>query len=526
MEMFPRYQLRLRYEGENRVYQLLSAMELAGGFAIHSLNLPEHAYKRWAEADFVVVSPHGVTLLEVKGGQVGLVGKEWRYQNARGQSIISHEGPARQAMTAAIELEKLLTNRVGKKVRCRWGVVFPLCHFNKQLAELPPTRLATNLQCQDLDTFRVWLSSIPSDQHDPAEFALKPAEVDAIKEILLPELSATTSLGLAVRANENEIIRLTRQQFDILNAVGDNSRLAVSGGAGTGKTELACLIARVEKTAGRRPAIVTSQPSLLLALKERMAEFQVPVVSSTLPADTDTLIVDEGQDLTQPDLLADLFDQLPGGLTSGRWRWFMDPNLQYLETPPDPSCLAELRRHSMSVALSRNVRSTREIVDAIRTLLDADVGTSEIDGFGIKVDLSPMRDGISEADAAAEILQSALEDGVSPADIAVLGAVGTNGPVCGEILRRFRGQLRPLSDGGRIQSRVHGVAASIQAFRGLEARVVLLTDLARLPAGRLGDSLLYTGMSRASAALTLLITPPFHQRLTSLFRQSLHSPNF
>ena len=522
MEIFPKYHLRLKYEGEDAVYNLLAAIPSAG-FAVHSLNLPEHEYKRWGEADFVLVTPQGVTLLEVKGGQVALAGKEWRYQNARGKAIISYEGPQRQALSAAIALEKLLSDRLGRRVRCRWGVVFPLCHFRRVVAELPPSRLADNLRCQTPEDFGKWLSEIPFDQHGPDQFALETSDIDAIREVIVPELSAASSLGLAVRAHESEIIRLTKQQFDILTAVGGNPRITVSGGAGTGKTELACLTARVEKTAGRTPAIVTSTGPLLLELKERMVEYGVPVVSSTLPYGTDTLIVDEGQDFARPDVLSSLAAQLPGGIQSGRWRWFMDPNLQYLETPPDSVCLAELQQHSMSVTLSRNVRSTREIVDAIRTLLDADVGISEIDGYGIKVDLSPIPPNTSEAEAAADVIFAALDDGLAPSELAVLGPSGVGGPVCSALLKRFHAQLRPLSPAGRIQSRVHGVIASMHAFRGLEARMVILADLDLLPDQQLGDSLLYTGMSRASAALTLMITPSFHRRLITLMNRTLES---
>src|SRR5688500_14443705 len=56
MDIFPHYALRLRYKGEDAVYKPLREIHLDGGFAVHSLNLPEHAYKRWGEADFVVVS--------------------------------------------------------------------------------------------------------------------------------------------------------------------------------------------------------------------------------------------------------------------------------------------------------------------------------------------------------------------------------------------------------------------------------------------------------------------------------------
>lgn len=508
--------------GEAKVYDLLAKVHDDRGFSVHSVNLPEHEYKRWGEADFVVVSKSGVTLLEIKGGTVSYADRTWRYENARGKAITSTEGPARQALSAAIALERLLTENLGRKIRCRWGVAFPLCSFNRSLAELPQNRLADIHSCQDVDTFDAWLKKIPYDQHQPEDFAINGEEIEAIRELIVPEFSAATSLGLAARSAQDESIRLTERQFSTLESLDRNPRLCISGGAGTGKTELAVLCARAEKAIGRTPAIVTNGKSLSLALRERMTSFGVPVVSETLPAGTDTLIVDEGQDYAHPDQMKRLFGQLPGGLQKGRWRWFMDPNLQFMDKPPDPDCLSSIEENAVSVTLNRNVRSTREIVESIRNFLGADVGISQIDGFGIKVGFHDVRDSARETEAALRILERVLEDGIQPSEIAVLGPEGVTGPTCGYISDRHTEILRPLSGEGRIQSSRHGVVCSITDFRGLEARVVLLVDLHLLPADHRGDAMLYIGMSRASASLQLLVLPSARAHLKSLLKKSFN----
>ena len=520
MKIFPRYLLRPRYLGEAKIYDLLASLRDDQAFAVHSVNLPEHEYKRWGEADFVIVSPAGVTLLEIKGGLVSLAGREWRYENARGQAIRSTEGPARQALSAAIALEKLLTDHVGRRIRCRWGVSFPLCRFNKVVPELPASRLADIRICQQLALFESWLDSLPFDQHGPEEFALDDDEIAAIRQVIVPELSAATSLGLAVRAARHEAIRLTEQQFSILESLESNPRLCITGGAGTGKTELATLCGRADAAAGRQPAIVTASEPLSLALKERMSTYGIPVVRGTLPMGTDTLIVDEGQDFAHPTKLQKLFDQLPGGLTGGRWRWFMDPNLQFMDEPPDAGSMALISANSAAVALRRNVRSTKEIVAAIQTFLDADVGVSQIDGYGIRVGLHSVADTADEVLAAGRLLYEIMEEGIPTADVALLGAGGLDGPVCLELARRHQDLLRPLSPGGSIGSTQHGVIAAISRYRGLEARVVLLVDLHLLPADQRGEALLYMGMTRASASLHMMISPVTNAFLKVLIRRS------
>jgi len=519
MIIYPRYKLRSRYLGEAKIYELLSRIPDSSGFAVHSVNLPEHEYKRWGEADFILVTNAGVTLLEVKGGTVSHSAREWKYQNARGESRTSTEGPARQALSAAIELEKLLSSGTGKKIRCRWGVTFPLCRFKKNLAELPPERLADIITCNDSHQFELWLRNIPFDQHQPADFSLDDNGVEAIRKIIVPEFSAATSLGLAVRSAQQESIRLTDQQYIILESLEGSPRICINGGAGTGKTELATLCARVEKAAGRSPAIVTSGKSLSSELRKRMAVYNIPVVSETLPFGTDTLIVDEGQDYAQPQIMESLFKQLPGGIKDGRWRWFMDPNLQFTETPPDQECLESVAENSVPVTLNRNVRSTKEIVGSIRTFLGADVGISQIDGYGIKVGFHNVSSEPDEILTVERAFADILDDGVQPSDIAILGPAGPSGSTCAAMLKRHPDIFRTLSAEGRIQSHSHGIVCGITSFRGLEARIVLLVDLGLLPADLHGEAMLYIGMSRASASLQLFVSPSFNMYLKNLLNK-------
>lgn len=521
MKIYPRHELRPKYKGESAVYSLLAQVPEKCGFAVHSVNLPQHEYKRWGEVDFVIVEPAGVTMLEVKGGTVTLADREWRYENARGKEISSTEGPARQAISAAVELETLLSRHLGRKVRCRWGVVFPLCNFRKPIAELPPNRLADRRTCLNIVQFTEWLHEIPFDQHHAADFALDPAEIEEIHEILLPAMCAVQSLDLAIRSNNDRLIRLTRQQFGILESLGQNPRLTITGGAGTGKTELAALCARAEMAAGRRPALVTSRTPLLRVLRSRLKPFGIPVVSEVLPSGTDTLIVDEGQDLVQPATILSLFGQLPGGLIEGRWRWFMDPNLQFMEEPPDPDSQKLLQRNSTVVTLTRNVRSTHEIVSVIKCLLDADIGLSDVEGFGIKVRIDSVADVHQETETVVDLVRSKLSEGVHPGSIAVLGPRGLEGPVCAAVAQALPEVLLPNQALSHRPS--HGVVSKIDSFRGMEADSVILVDLGLLPAGPRGASCLYIGMTRARASLQLMQSPAFLSRMRQLIAETFRA---
>lgn len=519
MDLYPRFRFRPRLIGEARVYDLLTAIDDQGGFAVHSVNLPEHAYKRWGEADFVIVTPAGLVLLEVKGGTVYLSGRVWRYENARGQAIESSEGPARQAISAAAALEQLLQKRMGRKIRCRWGVVFPLCTFNRTLDELPPSRLADQKACHNADTFLQWINGIPFDQHPAQEFALSETDINDLREILLPEMSAASSLGLSVAGVQNGIIKLTRQQYAILDSLSANPRLTITGGAGTGKTELAVLCAQAELAAGRKPALLTQGTPLLKNLTKRLAGTGIAVSADRLPPGTDVLIVDEGQDFARPGVLDHIFSQLPGGMGQGRWRWFMDPNLQYLDIPPEPHCLSELRAHSASVTLNRNVRSTQEIVRSIQAFLASDIGLSVIDGYGVRVGFHEVRNAEEQAECVGELINGLIESGIRAPEIAVLGPAGKDGPTGRLITAQLATVLRPLNADGSFGSHSHGVIARIIDFRGLEARAVILTDLDMAPDAAAFQRNLYVGMTRSSAALHIFVSESTKTKMIALLEE-------
>lgn len=519
MEIYPRFKFRPRLLGEASVYDLLSRLDDANAFAVHSVNLPEHEYKRWGEADFVVVSRKGVVLLEVKGGNVEIAGRVWRYENARGQAIESSEGPQRQAISAAVALEQLLGRRLGRKVRCRWGVVFPLCAFTRRLEELPPERLADRPVCANIHDFGAWLDAIPFDQHTAEDFALSDADIDEIRAILLPEMSAASSLGLSVAGVEHGVIKLTRQQYSILDSLAANDRLLVMGGAGTGKTELAVLCAKAELASGRHPAILVQGAPLVRNLESRLAGSGIRVCSDGVPDECDVLIVDEGQDFARPESLHRIFSRFPGGLEGSRWRWFMDPNLQYLDAPPDPASIRNLAAHAVSVTLSRNVRSTQEIVRIIQAFLAADIGLSSIDGYGVRVGFHEARDAEEEAESIVDLVSGLVQDGVQPCDIALLGAVGRYGPVLALSTPRLRHVLQPLTEAGRFASSRHGVVAGIREFRGLESKVVILADLEAAASAPDFERSLYIGMTRASVALHIFTSEAATPAMAALLQK-------
>jgi hypothetical protein len=97
---------------ERTVFDLLAASDLgAGATAYHSLNLARHDYKILGELDFVVLSPRGLLVLEVKGGGVNRRGGVFVYSDRYGVEHRSSEGPFQQARSGMFSLRRRLVDR-------------------------------------------------------------------------------------------------------------------------------------------------------------------------------------------------------------------------------------------------------------------------------------------------------------------------------------------------------------------------------------------------------------------------------
>src|SRR3954463_8171015 len=95
---------------ERRVFDALASGATRGA-ALHSLNLPTHAYKLTSELDFVLVLDELVLVVEVKGAQVSCSSGLWTYKDRSGHFRQSREGPFQQAASGMYALRNRLRQR-------------------------------------------------------------------------------------------------------------------------------------------------------------------------------------------------------------------------------------------------------------------------------------------------------------------------------------------------------------------------------------------------------------------------------
>ena len=98
MRMIPSSPSSGASNAERKVFYALKGSGIADDtVCLHSLGLPNHAYKACCELDFVLIGPDGLFALEVKGGGVSRNAKgEWIMTDRSGQEHRHREGPFRQ----------------------------------------------------------------------------------------------------------------------------------------------------------------------------------------------------------------------------------------------------------------------------------------------------------------------------------------------------------------------------------------------------------------------------------------------
>ena len=114
---------------ERRIYEVIrDAPNTDHWVCLHSLGLAHHERKRRAEIDFVLLTQHGVFVLEVKGGKISRRNGIWYTEGRNGEHPL-HESPFDQASSAMFELEKPVREHFrGKplaKILFGYGVVMP-----------------------------------------------------------------------------------------------------------------------------------------------------------------------------------------------------------------------------------------------------------------------------------------------------------------------------------------------------------------------------------------------------------------
>ena len=516
--------------GERRVRHLVEQLiGSEGSIAIHSLNLPDHEYKRCGEADFLLLDSRGLLVIEVKGGTVGCSEGEWRYSNGRGQARSRSEGPHQQAESAVQAVRNML-KKLGARYQPSvfgWAVAFPYTHWKADHAELPRELVIDADDCESAMTFTAAVDRVLRYWRTRSEVSgrtICPIDVADYASILVPAFQFAPAPARCAQAVSQDVIRLSQQQCEILEGLDDNPRLLVDAGAGTGKTVLAHAAAKKAAGEGKAVAFVVGAPLLAAHLARELPEVTVCATGEiqNLPQNAfDVLVVDEGQELANSAGVARLDRLLKGGIEKGSWRWFMDADNQALNGAVEEETRGRLKALATCWSPKRNVRSTREIVSVVQQALAADIGISEIDGRGIRPVVQ-----VSGSDALAlewlsEHIADRLNGGVLPSDVVVLGA-----PAELQLIRRQLDWL-PADEIMIVtgpqdleSSRTRLIVTDPAVFQGMERPWTMIACTTAFAELERNENFLYVGMTRSNSGLAIGLGPVGQTWLRGLYERS------
>jgi len=557
--------------GERDVFNLLAAgpNEIV---SLHSLDLAPWNRGLRSEIDFVVIIPDaGIICLEVKSHEnIAFDGVRWFPESIS-------RSPFKQAADGRHELYRRLVELVPK---IRTVPIVHCCIFPKSPFDLQPNLSVQSWELMDSRTFRSFASGGTFCQDLKARIKLNIAADARLAELAVPlsrdtietmvkcclpvqKLRPTARVEIMRRQDEMERI-LRDQQKSVLQLTAFNPRVIVSGGAGTGKTLIAMELARRAAESGRRVALlcfnklvgdwVAQQmehksvpfPNLVVGravqVIARLTGLEIPDNPSSAFWDTelpalleerlsdpdlkavaafDYLVLDEAQDLlSRPRLWECICQFLLNGIGRGSFVLLGDFNNQVLaekevmqKTMYDLQSAVQLA----SWRLTENCRNYQIVGETAVRLsgLEKNVYTGYLRTGGSVQNFDIYFYGHERAqlDKLGQCLREFRAKGYKPSEITLL-SFRPDETSAAFRLRNEGFKLRPAWSAGESIG-----YASVRAFKGMENKVVLLTDVI-LGEHDFDRYLFYTGMTRATETVRIFCEKTSQQTLCKWFGET------
>ncbi len=548
---------------ERRVFDLLkNEPDTASWIVLHSLGLSRRAAKPYGEIDFVVLVPEGgIVCLEVKGGRITCSDGVWYTIDRYGRQNQMKRSPFMQAREGMFALRNELLRHFGADHaagRCITGyaAVFPDVPSPPQTPEfeawevIDSDALHTPISRSILTLIRNQRKKLGG---SGKANTLAPKTVSEIRQFLRPDFDVVVTRSVSIRRSEEKLLRLTEEQYDVLDRLSENQRCLIKGAAGTGKTLLGLEYARRSAIMGERTLFVCYNRmlgdwtreqcagldgitcgsfysclyELILAssvadefkekaqsctdeeLYSEVFPFYGELAGSETEAPFDVIVVDEAQDLLREPVMSVLNTWLKGGLAGGRWAIIGDFTKQAIYGSDGEEAGDQLLQgycpHYARERLILNCRNTRRIAEETGLLsgffsLPYRLGSVE----GLSVDYRYWRNKNHQAQILSEVIEGLLDDGVNPEEITVLSPRKLRNSVAGTLADSKRFHLYELQEKNTKTGRTTQIPFStIQAFKGMESSVIVMCDIDTIDSEE-PQALLYVGMSRARGHLTIL----------------------
>lgn len=536
----------IKSNAEKKMYDVLQKLNMKNAYVLHSLGLPKHQSKIYGEIDFVVVCDRGVACLEIKGGRVECRDGKWFFKDRYGVEREKPEGPFAQVTGNMFSLRDVLkkkfqNNKHMKNLLTVCGVVFPDIEFKSVSQEIISDIVYDN-RTEDITGYMNRVFDYWEERQHRQPSRLSPGDIKDIVQFLRGDFVFIPTLSDRLNSVEKRLVRLTSEQAQLMQALALNKHLLIEGNAGTGKTLLAVDFAKKKAASGKKVLFLTYNKNLannvirqvdtIENLKvinihalfgeyvavdvKKMQENPNVYFSEILPEifyeylselsdeeleriKYDLIIMDEGQDILKPLYLYSLDTLLRGGFANGDWAVFYDEK-QNIYNPDYNDGMEILRGYNCTeFKLFVNCRNTVQIGTYSSKISGIDLGEF-IRENGEEVQNISYEDDDDFKKKITGILKNLRKEKVDIRDVVFLAPkkyknskVAQAGIEVNEIGDNFD------------NSKELPVYATIQGFKGLDSKIVILTDVEYIRKENL-SSFLYIAGTRARTLL-YIVTP-------------------
>lgn len=535
---------------ERKIYEWFKNDPVTKDWVVfHSLGIENHQTVVFGEIDFLVCASNlGVFALEVKGGRISRKDGIWVYTDKYG---IEHEkvrGPFEQASEGMYSVKEELSKRDiasdTKNTLCGYGVMFPDVEYINTDIDVAQAEIFDKRDGQYVGRYIKRLSEYNKEKFKNKKvFVVYPSEdnineiVNALRSDFDKALPLTTKLEYA----ENSLLTLTEEQYKCIDGLSMNKRCLINGAAGTGKTVLAiknvkesvangkkvgffCFNLLLEKELRRhfekneiQPVYVGSLTKYIenLVRKYNLCDFskitnysefykkELPMLA--LDAITiegvkfDKIVLDEAQDLMTDEYLMVIDLLLEGGLKKGEWFFFGDYDFQTINNREiSGDKVVELLEDNANFAmfnLTINCRNTPNIQKEMNRIFNTATQTLNKDKNMPEVEFINFENQDDEVVLLTDKLKELIKSGVKPSEITILSPFKFDNSVASKVTK-YKIDLAN-SDSDNI------TYSTIQGFKGLENKVIILTDIMTYNK----PDLMYVAMSRARSMLIVFEIP-------------------